>query len=301
MCVVGAALIDLISYVPRLPVLGETLHGTDFRLGFGGKGANQAVMAAKLGARVTMVTKLGSDVFGDNMLENFRSFGIDTTHISIDEEVSSGVAPIAVAPKGDNSIIIVTGAVARMTPADIERARPAIAAADVLVCQLEIPHETTFAALRVAREERTFAILNPAPAAADLPPEAYELPHVLCPNEPESELLLGHPIVPGGEIEATRELRARGARAVVLTLGERGCVVADGDDELYVPADAVEAVDTTGAGDAFVGSLAMFVARGERLAAAAARANHIAAASVQRRGTQTSFPSASELPPELLS
>lgn len=298
-CVVGAALIDLISYVPRLPVLGETLHGTDFRLGFGGKGANQAAMAAKLGARVAMVTKLGRDVFGDNTLENFRSLGIDTTHVSIDEDASSGVAPIAVAPNGDNSIIIVTGAVSRMTAADIERARPAIAAADVLVCQLEIPHEATFAALDLAREEGTFTILNPAPAVAELPPEAYRLADVLCPNEPESELLLGHPIA-GREVEATRELRARGARAVVLTLGDRGCVVADGEAELHVPAEAVEAVDTTGAGDAFVGSLAYLVARGDPLAAAADRANRIAAVSVRRRGTQTSFPDATELPAGLL-
>lgn len=299
-CVVGAALIDLISYVPRLPALGETLHGTDFRTGFGGKGANQAVMAAKLGASVSMVTKLGRDTFGDDMLANFRSLGIDTTFVSFDDSASSGVAPIAVDPNGDNSIIIVTGANERMTAADVEHARPAIAAADVLVCQLEIPHEVTLAALAVAQEESTFAILNPAPAVRELPREAYERADVLCPNETEAELLLGHPIGAGGELEAARELRVRGARAVVLTLGERGCAIATAEEERHVPAEPVEALDTTGAGDAFVGSLATFLARGEPLAEAADRANRIAAISVQARGTQTSFPAAADLPPWLV-
>ena len=166
-CVVGAALIDLISYVPRLPTLGETLHGHDFRMGFGGKGANQAVMAAKLGARVSMVTRLGRDTFGADTLRNFGSFGIDTTHVTFDDEAPTGVAPIAVAPNGDNSIIIITGANARMVAADVERARGAIETADVLLCQLEIPHEATLAALRLARAVATTAILNPAPATGD--------------------------------------------------------------------------------------------------------------------------------------
>jgi ribokinase len=299
-CVVGAALIDLISYVPRLPRLGETLQGSDFRMGYGGKGANQAVMAAKLGARVSMVTKLGRDTFGDEMLANFRSFGIDTTHISFAKDVSSGVAPIAVDPGGDNSIIIVIGANARMSPDDIERARPAIAAADVLICQLEIPLEVTRVALEVARRDSTLAILNPAPAVRELPPELYEHADLLCPNESETELLLGRSIAAGKELEAARELCARGAGAVVLTLGARGCVIASPDEERHVPAEPVEALDTTGAGDAFVGSLAYFLVRGAPLAEAAERANRIAAISVQGRGTQTSFPAAAELPPELL-
>ncbi|HUZ82640.1 MAG TPA: ribokinase [Gaiellaceae bacterium] len=297
---VGAALIDLVSYVPRLPSLGETLHGHDFRMGFGGKGANQAVIAAKLGARVSMVTKLGRDVFGENMLANFRSFDIDTTHVTFDDTASSGVAPIAVDPNGDNSIIIVTGANERMTPDDVERARPAIAVADVLVCQLEIPQSVTLAALRVAREESTFTILNPAPAAHDLPREAYEQADVLCPNESETAVLLGRPIPSGEELDAARELRARGPGAVVLTLGARGCVIASADEERHLPAEPVEALDTTGAGDAFVGALACFLARGEPLGRAADRANRIAAISVGRRGTQTSFPAAGDLPSELV-
>jgi len=289
--VVGAALIDLISYVPRLPAAGETLHGHEFRTGFGGKGANQAAMAAKLGARVSIVTRVGRDTFGDSMLENFRALGVDTSHVGVDESVSSGVAPIAVDPNGENAIVIVTGANARMTAADIERAREAIAAADVLVCQLEIPHDATLAALRIARDESTVAILNPAPAAIDLPHDVYELADVLCPNESEAALILGRQVGRGEELAAIRDLRSFGARAVVLTLGERGCAISTDGEELLVPAEPVAAVDTTGAGDAFVGTLAVGLALGERLSAAAIRANHVAAMSVRLPGTQASFPS----------
>jgi ribokinase len=294
--VVGAANIDLISYVPRLPRVGETLHGTAFHMGYGGKGANQAVMAAKLGAAVTMICKLGRDVFGEGTLENFRELGVDTTHVTFTEDAFSGVAPIAVDPDGRNSIIIVTGANDLLSEDDLERARPAIAASEVVVCQLEIPVETTLAALRIAREEGVRTIFNPAPAREELPEELYRLSDVLCPNEPETELLTGSP---AGEA-AARELLARGAGAVVLTLGERGCLVVEGDTAVELPVESVRAVDTTGAGDAFVGALAALLAAGRPLVEAAERANSVAALSVQGRGTQTSFPTASELPAGLL-
>ncbi len=295
-CVVGAANIDLISYVPRLPRVGETLHGTQFRMGYGGKGANQAVMAARLGAEVTMVCKLGRDVFGEGTLENFRSLGVDTTHVGFTEKAFSGVAPIAVDPDGRNSIIIVTGANDLLSLDDLERARPAIAASEVLVCQLELPVETSLAALRIAREEHVRTIFNPAPAREQLPEELYRLSDVLCPNEPETELLTGKA---AGE-EAARELLARGAGSVVLTLGERGCLVVEGETAVEVPVEPVRALDTTGAGDAFVGALATFLAAGRPLVDAAERANAVAALSVQGRGTQTSFPSAADLPAGLL-
>jgi len=295
--VVGAANIDLISYVPRLPRVGETLYGTSFRMGYGGKGANQAVMAAKLGAEVAMVCKLGRDVFGEGTLENFRQAGVDTTHVGFTEEAFSGVAPIAVDPEGRNSIVIVTGANDLLSFEDLERARPAIAAADVLVAQLELPVETTLAALRIAREEGVRTILNPAPAREKLSDELYRLSDVLCPNEPETELLTG---MPAGE-QAARELLRRGAGAVVLTLGERGCLVVSGETAVEVPVEAVRAVDTTGAGDAFVGALATFLAAGRPLVDAAQRANAVAAVSVRGPGTQTSFPRAADLPAGLLS
>ena len=295
-CVVGAANIDLISYVPRLPQVGETLHGTQFRMGYGGKGANQAVMAARLRAEVTMVCKLGRDVFGEGTLENFRAHGVDTTHVTFTEDAFSGVAPIAVDPDGRNAIIIVTGANDLLSLDDLERARPAIAAADVVVCQLELPVETTLSALRIAREEGVRTIFNPAPARHDLPDELFRLSDVICPNEPETELLTG---IPAGE-GAARELLARGVGAVALTLGDQGCLLVEGDSVTEVPVEPVRAVDTTGAGDAFVGALATFLAAGRSPVDAAERSNAVAALSVQGRGTQTSFPSADDLPAALL-
>jgi len=293
-CVVGAALIDLISYVPRLPAPGETLHGTDFRIGYGGKGANQAVMAARLGARVEMVTRVGRDAFGEGMLENFRVNGVRVAHVAVDPDVPSGVAPIAVEPGGENAIVIVTGANARMTTADVDAAHDAIAGADVLVCQLEIPIEVTLAAIRAASEASTVTVLNAAPAAS-LPPDALADVDVLCVNESEAATLLERPVGPDGGLEVARALCRLGPHASVVTLGSRGCAVASNGGEALLPAKQVEVVDTTGAGDAFVGTLAYALAGGAPLVEAAARANAVSAMSVARRGTQTSFPSAVDI------
>jgi ribokinase len=294
--VVGACNIDLISYVPRLPVLGETLHGTRFHMGFGGKGANQAVMAAKLGATVTMITKLGRDVFGDNTRKNFEGFGIATRHVHFTDQAFSGVAPIAVDPGGGNSIIIVTGANDLLTPEEIGEARSDIAASDVLVCQLEIPVELNLAALRLARSAGVTTIFNPAPAKPELPEEIYRLSDVFCPNETETQLLTGKPVTTLQEAEsAARVLLARGAGAVILTLGQRGSLVVTRDAAQHVPAQVVKALDSTGAGDAYVGSLAYFLGLGKPLLEAAQRAGAIATRSVLKSGTQTSFPAACEV------
>jgi len=288
---------DLISYVPRLPTVGETLHGSRFRKGFGGKGANQAVMAAKLGGEVTMVTKVGDDLFGSDTRKNFERWGVDARHVHLTDRAFSGVAPIAVDPEGRNSIIIVTGANDLMTVEEIEAARPAIAGARILVCQLEVPLEISLAALRVAREEGVRTIFNPAPARPDLPEELYRLSDIFCPNESETELLTGMPVGTLEEAEAAaRTLREKGAGIVILTLGERGSLLVTGDVTEYVPVEPVKAVDTTGAGDAFVGSLAYFLATGKDVQEAMRAANLIAAISVQSPGTQTSFPEARDLP-----
>jgi len=300
-CVVGASNLDLISYVPRLPRLGETLHGTRFHMGYGGKGANQAVMAAKLGGDVAMVTKLGQDIFGENTLKNFQSWGVDTQHVLFTDQAFSGVAPIAVDPDGHNALIIVTGANDLLTPEEIEAARATIAAAQILVCQLEVPVETTLSALRIARQEGVTTIFNPAPARPNLPEEFYQLSDIFCPNESETELLTGLPVNSQEEAEtAARVLMERGAGTVILTLGERGSLLVTADRSVHVPATPVKALDTTGAGDAYVGSLAYFLAAGKPLTEAIRRANHIAAISVQSAGTQTSFPVAGDLPSDLL-
>ena len=228
------------------------------------------------------------------MLENFRRNGVDVTHIAVDPDAPSGVAPIAVEPGGENAIVIVTGANARMTVADVDAARGAIAAADLLVCQLEIPIETTLAAMRAAAEASTATVLNAAPAAA-LPAGALEDVNVLCVNESEAATLLDRPLDPGDELDAARALRRRGPHAAVITLGARGCAVASDGGEALLQAKQVEVVDTTGAGDAFTGTLAYALAGGASVAEAAAQANAVAAISVGRRGTQTSFPSATEV------
>lgn len=300
-CVVGACNLDLISYVPRLPTLGETLHGTRFHMGFGGKGANQAVMAAKLGGEVVMVSKLGKDIFGENTLKNFQSWGVDTRHVHFTDQAFSGVAPIAVDPDGHNSIIIVTGANDLLAEKEIEAARMDIAAARILVCQLEVPLDITLAALRIARQEDVRTIFNPAPARENLPDEIFKLSDILCPNESETELLTGLPVGTLEESEvAAHVLLKRGIEAVILTLGDRGSLLVSERETVHVPVNQVKALDTTGAGDAFVGSLAYFLAGGKDLPEAIKRANHLAAISVQSSGTQTSFPVREDLPPELL-
>ena len=299
-CVVGACNLDLISYVPRLPRMGETLHGSRFHMGFGGKGANQAIMAAKLGGDVTMVTKLGQDVFGENTLKNFKSWGVNIQHVHFTDQAFSGVAPIAVDKQGNNSIIIVTGANDLLTTAEIEAARPAIASSSILVCQLEIPLDINLTALRIAREEGVKTIFNPAPALSEIPEEFYHLSDIFCPNETEAELLTGMSVESVQEAQnAAKVLIERGAASVILTLGERGSLLVTDTTTEHVPVGPVKALDTTGAGDAFVGSLAFFLAAGKSLLDSIERANRIAAVSVQSSGTQTSFPDAKDLSTEL--
>jgi ribokinase len=300
-CVVGACNVDMISYVPRLPRMGETLHGTGFRLGYGGKGANQAVMAAKLGAEVSMVGKVGADEFGRGAMASLAAVGVDISHVSVTEEAFTGVAPIMVDEQGNNSIVIVTGANDLLSVEDIQQAKQALSDSAVTVCQLEIPLETTEAALREAHAPGRLTVLNPAPVRADYSGELFGLVDVLCPNKNEAELLLDQPTdTIDAAIDAARALAARGKTSAVVTLGEQGCVVASDEFTGHLAGIATPAVDSTGAGDAFVGSLAYFLASGHPLPSAAARANHIAAISVRGHGTQTSFPNRSELPAELI-
>lgn len=293
-CVVGSSMIDLISKVPRLPKLGETLVGRSFHLGYGGKGANQAVMAAKLGARVTMVNKVGRDVFGEGTLGNYREQGIDTTHVMFDDSRFSGVAPIFVDDNAQNFIVIVPGANLGLLPEDVQKARQVILEADILICQLEIPIETTLEAFRIAKSGNVRTILNPAPAAP-IPDELLKLSDICAPNETETELLTGEPVGKLVEAEAAaRKLLSRGPGTVILTLGERGALLVDKNNVENIPAIRVDAVDPTGAGDAFIGSLAVYLGEGLPIRDAILRANAVAALSVTRIGTQISFPTRSE-------
>lgn len=288
--VVGSSNIDLLSRVPRLPKLGETLVGESFQLGYGGKGANQAVTAARLGAQVTMVTMVGRDVFGEGTLKNYREQGIDSTFVRFDETRASGVAPIFVDDAGRNFIVIIPGANDALSPEVVREASAAITGANIVICQLEVPIAATLEAFKIAKQANVFTILNPAPAAP-LPDALLELTDILAPNETETELLTGRPVHSEEEAEvAARQLLERGPKTVIVTLGERGALVADGQTVRHAPGVKVKAVDSTGAGDAFIGSLATFLGEGIELEGAVRQANAVAALSVTQGGTQTSFP-----------
>jgi len=290
-CVVGSANVDLISRVPRLPTPGETLFGTEFHMGFGGKGSNQAVMAARLGAEVTMVTKLGKDIFGDNTLENYKKNNIDTRFVFFDEELFSGVAPVSVdVVTGQNSIVVVPGANMGLTPEDVQKAEEVIQVADLVVCQLEVPIESTLEAFRLARKSGTTTILNPAPAA-ELPDELLNLTDICIPNESEAQLLTNILVdSPESGFKAGKVLQSRGPQTVIVTLGEMGAVYINTDSQDYIKAEQVSAVDTTGAGDAFVGCFAFQLASEKPVDLALKSACAVATQSVLKTGTQTSFP-----------
>jgi ribokinase len=300
-CVVGSANLDLNTYADRLPAPGETVMARRFTTGHGGKGANQAVTAARLGAAVALVARVGRDLFGRDMLDHFRAEGIDARHVTPTEGVSTGTAAITIDAAGRNTIAVTPGANGLLSAADIEAAREVIASSRVLVCQQEVPVEANLAAMRLAAKAGVPVVFNPAPATQGMPAEAYRLTSVLCPNEHEAAALTGLPVRTPAEAEAAAlELMSRGAGRVVVTLGERGCLVATREWVRAIPAPAVQAVDTTGAGDCFIGALAFSLARGDELIEAARRATRVAAVSVQSAGTQTSFPRAAELPPWVL-
>ncbi|GIV68579.1 ribokinase [Caldilinea sp.] len=299
-CVVGSINLDMNAYVERFPRPGETLHGRRFTTGYGGKGANQAVMAARLGAKVSMVGRVGDDIFGQDMRRNLEREGVRTDFVRESKGVSSGVALITIDEHGQNQIIVIPGANGLVTSADVEEARDAIAGAQVLLCQMEVPMEANVAALRIARGAGATTIFNPAPVSSEVPEEVYRLSDIFCPNESEAELLTGVPVHTLDDARlAASILLERGARAALITLGAQGCLYVAADQEAHVPAPTVTAVDTTGAGDAFVGSLAHFLGAGLPALEAIARANAIAAISVQHPGTQASYPRWADLPENL--
>jgi ribokinase len=296
--VVGSTMMDMIAYTDRFPAAGETIHGRSFSLGFGGKGANQAVMCSLLGADVSMVACVGTDLFGDLTLENFRDFSVRTQGIRRIAEVSSGVAPIWVDGDGTNKIIIVGGANDEMSITDVDEGLRIAGTADALVCQLEIPVECVERAFVRARSMGAIAILNPAPM---VPVDAgvLRLADWIIPNESELEEL-GRLTL--GEVDGDLEtlaglLAAELGVGLVVTLGARGALLCQpGHTEaLLVESRDVEATDTTGAGDAFVGSFAYALARSVNPETAAQFACGCAASSVTRRGTQSSFPRDTEV------
>ena len=288
--VIGSANTDLTTFTDIFPRPGETLFGKTFEMGFGGKGANQAVASRLCGAEVLMVAKVGNDLFGRATIENFASFGIGTTHVQVVPDAPTGVAPIFVEPDGQNRIIVVKGANDRLTPADVDAAAADLRNVDAIILQFEIPLQTIYHAIRFARARNIRCIVNPAPA---IPAELKELTgaDLFIPNESEAEQLTGQPVRSETDAAAcAATLLARGFRRVVITLGARGSLVADATGHTHVPAFPVTCIDTSGAGDAFIGSLAVFLAEGIGEHEALSRANLYAALSTTRVGTQKSFP-----------
>lgn len=291
--VIGSNMVDLITYIERLPVQGETLEAPDFALGCGGKGANQAVAAAKLGSEVLMVTKVGDDLFADNTLANFRRFGIDTRHVTRAPGRSSGVAPIFVQPDSHNSILIVKGANAALGPADIQAAEADLLDCALVVLQLEIALETVYAAIDCGQRLGIPVLLNPAPAVADLSAAHLARLDYFVPNETELALVSGLPVADrDSAFAAARVLAGRGIRHVVVTLGAAGALYVGEEGEFSLPGQRVAALDTTGAGDAFIGCFAHGRVQGLGLREAMQRAVAYSALSVTGRGTQTSYPEA---------
>lgn len=293
--VIGSNNVDLVTYVTRMPVRGETVEAPSFEMGHGGKGANQAIAAAKLGAVVAMVTKVGDDVFADMTIKNFAAFGVDTTHVGRVKGRSSGVATIMVEPSGENCILIVKGANAEISPADVERAAEDLKRCDLILLQLEAPLETVYAAIAFGKRHGVKTLLNPAPATPELDPGKISEASFLVPNETELAILTGMLVETEDQIaKAALSLIAKGIETVIVTMGARGALLATAAQVRRIAPVRVTPVDTTGAGDAFVGAFARYFAAGLGLEAALDRAVRYAANSVTRRGTQKAYATEAE-------
>ena len=287
--VVGSANVDLTTFTDEFPRPGETLFAPSFDLGFGGKGANQAVAARLCGADVYMVARVGSDLFGPATIANFQKLGIDAEHVKIVEGVASGVAPIFVEKSGQNRILVVKGANDRLLPKDVDAAAPMLKQADCIVLQFEIPLPTVYHTIRFANQNGIKCILNPAPGQ---PVDMAQLSGLdyFVPNETEAEAISGMPIK---DLEDAKRCAAgflkAGIRRVIITLGANGALLAGGEGMEHVPAFQVKTVDSTGAGDAFIGSFAVFLGEGLDERQAVTKANLYAGLSTTGVGTQKSF------------
>jgi ribokinase len=273
-----------------MPEKGETILGGPLHVGAGGKGANQAVAAARLAADVTMVVKLGQDAFGDQAEANLINEGVRSDYVFRSRETHTGAALIMVDANGDNMIVVAAGANELLKPEDVEKAHKAIEEADVLLVQLEIPQETVERAIRMARGAGAIVLLNPAPGR-ELGADLLSLVDVLTPNETEAQIITGLPVHTVEDAEAAaRALLDRGVGAAVITLGDKGALVVTAADTQRIPGHKVKVVDTTGAGDAFNGALAVALAEGEKLADAVVFANAAAALQVTKLGTAQAMP-----------
>jgi len=294
--VAGSIHMDFYINLPRLPVPGETVLGKGFTMLPGGKGANQAVGCARLGAYTYMVSRVGKDFMGEELLKNLRENGVDTRYIRVDEETHTGVAFILLdESSGENMIAVAPGTDYRVSVEDVDNSMKAIEESDVLLLQLEIPVETVYYAAKKAWEKGVKVVLNPAPAR-ELPSDIYRYLYALTPNRVEASLLSGVEVKTIDDaVKAGRELVSRGVEYVVITLGREGSLIVSRDMAKHVPAFKVKAVDTTGAGDAFNAALAVAIAEARDMVEACRIANAAAAIQITRLGAQSGLPSREEL------
>lgn len=287
--VVGSLNMDLVVSTPRHPKIGETILGSGFHTFPGGKGANQAVAAARLSGRVCMIGRVGKDDFGQSLLTNARSDGIDTTFIREDNESPTGVALITVDQAGQNTIVVIPGANGKVNPQDITAAENAFQDAGFLLAQLECPLPAVTRAVAAAKDHSLQVVLNPAPAQP-LDPVLLSQVDYLLPNQTELALLTGTEDIQ----EALKKLHSLGTRNVIVTLGEQGVLISANGEQTHLPAHTVRVVDTVAAGDAFVGAFAVALTEGKSLMEAAAWGNAAGALSVTRPGAQPSLPKRDE-------
>ena len=289
--VFGSINMDLVTRTPRLPLAGETLQGYEFFTAAGGKGANQAVAAARLGISTQMVGRVGNDDFGPQLRDGLQAAGVHTDQVLLDDNASSGVAVIAVDDAGENNIIIIAGANGRVNQEDVERLTDLLPNAAALLLQLEVPIPAVLIAAQAAQKASVPVILDPAPAREDIPAELYSLVDIITPNEVEATQLVGFP-VDGQETasQAAAELRQRGIGTVIIKLGAQGVFCVTGSETFFVPAFSVQAVDTVAAGDAFNGGLATALAEGLPLRQAILWGAAAGALSATKVGAQPSLP-----------
>ena len=288
--VIGSSNTDMTIKGDRLPKPGETVLGGEFRMGPGGKGANQAVAAQRLGADVCFICKVGRDIFGDNAIAGYQKEGIDCSHI-LRSDKASGTALILVDGNAENCIAVAPGANADLTPEDVDSVADVIRSADYLILQLEIPVESVLRAAKIAHEAGVYVILNPAPAC-HLPEELFGYISLITPNQTESALLSG---VEDNLDAAVERLMQLGVKDVVVTLGSKGSLVISEGAKTLVPSLKVKAVDTTAAGDTFCGALCVALSEGCSLVDAAGFATKASALTVQKMGAQDSIPFRSDI------
>ena len=292
--VVGSFVMDFIFETPKRPVKGESVLGKSFNMATGGKGANQAMQAALLGAQVWMVGRVGTDMFGDMQIESLSKAGVDVSYIIRDHQNGTGVASIVLDPEGDNSIVMVPRANMACLTDDVDKARTCVENSDAILLQLEIPMKVNRYAVKLAKQLKKRIILDPAPACA-LEDYFYENVDIMTPNETEAAILSGVDVV---DVKSARKaalvMHERGASTVVVTLGDKGTLLSEGKKATYFPPCRIKAVDSTAAGDAFAGAFAVWLGEGYPIEKAVKLAGAAGALCATKLGAQPSLPSRKE-------